>query len=158
MGDKHVFFHTLTVLMSNLAFPLFSPSLFSPPPLPISASICDVGPPHLWLQDKTICSKMCATLLLRSPGLQFRAPLDMMEPMLSGHFLSPVPHSWALLLSQWVSFCWIEDGSLGLDHRGFCHPFESYLTYGFPLSFPNKWGGHLNSNAGECLFFLWYYL
>lgn len=101
-------------------------SFFSPRPslpVPISASICvDVGQPYLWLQDKTICSKMCATLLLRSPGLQFRAPLDVTELMLSGPFLFPVSHSR-------VSFCWIEDGSLGLDHGGYCHPFESYLTY-----------------------------
>lgn len=68
-------------------------------PLPVSASICDVGPPRLWLQDTTICCKMCATLLLRSPGLQFRAPVDMTEPMLLviSSSLGPIPGP----------FCWV---------------------------------------------------
>lgn len=40
------------------------------------SNICaDVGHPtcNQCLQDRTICSKMCAALLLRSPGLQFRS-------------------------------------------------------------------------------------
>lgn len=74
MGDKHISLDTLAVVMSTLLLLL-----------PVSANVCeDVASPtcNQWLQNKTICSKMCATLFLRSPGLQFRVPL-VMESVLS---------------------------------------------------------------------------
>lgn len=88
MGDKHVSFCTSTVLLSTSALLLLTLLLVFPlalPLLPVSANICaDVASPtcHPWLQEETVCSKVCAALPLRSLGLQFRAPLDLTERML----------------------------------------------------------------------------
>lgn len=62
-------------------------------------------------------------------------------------FLFPVPYSWALLSVMRTA------GSLGTRAAGIfvIHLNHSlHISYGLPLSFLNKLGGHLKSNAGEC--------
>lgn len=94
MEGTHVFFHALIVVMGGRP-----PSSSAPPPLHLSKHLSVhmwVSPTcNQWLQDLTICSRVCATLLLRSPSLQFRAPLDVTERGFPVVFLFPRARSWA---------------------------------------------------------------
>lgn len=114
----------------------WAPQLTSPHP--VSASICAGGgqPPNRRLQKETICSKMCAALLLRSPGRQFRAPLDVTELMLYGHvplpcapFLGTPVQVMTLILPSWLDWeLQLQDCSeLAPDTQGFCHPLNHNL-------------------------------
>lgn len=104
---------------------------------PTTGNICanvpsEVGrvPCGWWLQNRTICPKMCAALFLRSSGLWLPAPQHMSEPMHYGH-VPPCTLSWAHLShdshSAWVvglrTVAWY-CGEPGARHRDFCHPFE----------------------------------
>ena len=103
MGGTCVFFHTLIVVMCSQISSSFAPSRFASQ----QASVQMWASPacNQWLQDTTICSRMCAAVLLRSPGLQFRAPLDVTERGFPLLFLFPGSHSWAILSGfHWVGF------------------------------------------------------
>lgn len=153
MGDtwKHVSFHTSAVLMSISLPSSSSPSSSSSPP---QQHLCRCGPAlPVTGGYRTRPSVLRCVQLLRSPGLQFRAPLCF--PVV---FLFSVPHSWAPLPKSCISFCLVgspEDcRELGTGHTGVLSSIciiPAYLLNGFPLSFLKKWG-HLNSNAGECCF------
>lgn len=164
--EKRVSFCTLTILTSASALsssPLSSSS--SPFSLSQQASVQMWASPtcNPWLQNETICSKMCAALLLRSLGLQFRAPLDVMELMALWSRSSPlchIPgHLWVMFLipPSWLAWELRFQGcrGLGTGHTG---GFVLHLNHNLhiflwpPFVFSNKWGGNLNSNAGECFF------
>lgn len=92
-------------------------------------------------------------------------PIDETEPMAfpsCSSSLCSIPghpclsHSFAVQLASWPENCSSRPAeSLGLDTQGFVSSIWTIIclfTYGLPLSFLNKWGRHLNSNAGECFF------
>lgn len=125
MGDtwKHVSFHTLTVLMS-ISLPSSS-SFSSSSSSPSQQHLCRCGP-ALPVTDgyRTRPSVLRCAQLLRSSGLQFRAPLCF--PIV---FLFSVPHSWHPCLGRASHSAGLASlriaESLGPDTRGFCHPFAS---------------------------------
>lgn len=90
------------------------------------------------VQSEAICYKVCAALLLRSPGLQFRAPVGVMEQMFSHHvplpcapFLDTPVGVKILILPGWLNWeLQLQDcREFGAGHRDLCHPFEPSFAY-----------------------------